>query len=161
MVAMEAIDLDLPTLVALAGPGTVQLLLQRIANSGHAGVQASHGYVFQRLVDDEPTIGALADGLGMTQQGASKHVRDLERLGYVERVTRPNDQRIRSVRLTPSGRSVLEAGRQARLDLEAEVANRVGAQSVTAAKTVLVAILQIAGLDQNVRTRTMPLPQDD
>src|SRR6476661_8916638 len=108
---MDPYDLDLPTLTALAGNGIVRTILDRIEAAGFEGVKPSHGYVIQRLVEDEPTITALAESLGMTQQGASKQVRDLELLGYVERVAVPGDQRSRRVRLTAAGAGVLDAGR--------------------------------------------------
>jgi DNA-binding MarR family transcriptional regulator len=156
---VKASDLDLPTLVTLAGPAVVSRVLQLITDAGHPGVKPSHGYVIQRLVEEEPTIGALAESLGMTQQGASKQVNDLERLGYVERVGDESDLRVRYVRLTASGRSVLEAGRQARADLEREVVTRVGQRKVNAAKAALVALLEITDLEQYVATRTVPLPE--
>ncbi len=155
---MKATDLDLPTLASLAGGGSTRVVLDRIEAAGFAGVKPSHGYVIQRLVDDEPTITALAESLGMTQQGASKQVRDLESLGYVERVAGPGDQRTRRVRLTPLGRRMLEAARRARADLEAEVLEQVGARNVRAAKVVLAALLGAAGLDERVATRTVPTP---
>jgi DNA-binding MarR family transcriptional regulator len=156
---VDATDLDLPTLVSLTGPAVVTRLLQRIADAGHVGVKPSHGYVIQRLVEDQPTIGALAESLGMTQQGASKQVNDLEQLGYVERVSDKDDLRVRYVRLTGKGRAVLEAGRQARADLEREVVARVGQRKVNAAKASLVALLDVVDLDQHVATRTVPLPE--
>jgi len=156
---VKASDLDLPTLVTLTGPAIVSRVLQGITDAGYPGVKPSHGYVIQRLVEEEPTIGALAESLGMTQQGASKQVNDLERLGYVERVGDESDLRVRYVRLTASGRSVLEAGRQARADLEREVVTRVGQRKVNAAKAALVALLEITDLEQYVATRTVPLPE--
>lgn len=155
---MEPTDLDFPTLVSLAGAGSVRLILDRIAAAGFDGVKPSHGYVIQRLIEDEPTITALAEALDMTQQGASKQVRDLEQLGYVERVVVPDDQRARRVRLTPAGRGVLEAGRKARADLEQEVLAQVGAADLAAAKSALVAFLGLAGLDERVRSRSVPPP---
>ena len=156
---MDPQDLDLPTLAALAGSGIVRTLVERMETAGFAGVRPSHGYVIQRLVEEEPTITALAESLGMTQQGASKQVRDLELLGYVERIAVPGDQRARRVRLTASGRGVLEAGRRARAEIEAEVVAQVGAGSVATAKAALAALLAVAGLDENVRTRTVPTPE--
>jgi DNA-binding MarR family transcriptional regulator len=155
---MDASDLDLPTLVSLAGPAIERLLLVRIADAGHTGVKPSHGYVIQRLIDHAPTIGELATSLGMTQQGASKQVVDLERLGYAERVADRLDQRIRRVRLTEAGRAMLASGRQARADLEAEVTGAVGPAEVQTAKRVLAAMLQLTGLDQHIATRSVPLP---
>ncbi|MCF6379148.1 MarR family winged helix-turn-helix transcriptional regulator [Nocardioides KLBMP 9356] len=157
---IEPRDLDLPTLASIAGSGVARSVLERIAAAGHVGVRPSHGYVIQRLVEDEPTISALAESLGMTQQGASKQVRDLEGLGYVERVTTPDDQRARRVRLTAAGRDVLACGRRARAEMEAEVVARVGTQHLEAARATLVALLGVTGLEDRVRTRSVPDPDD-
>ncbi len=157
---MEPNELDLPTLASLAGGGVVHVILDRIEAAGFAGVKPSHGYVIQRLVDDEPTISALAESLGMTQQGASKQVRDLEMLGYVERVVAPGDQRARRVRLTPSGRGMLDTARKVRADIEAEVLEQVGARKLAAAKAALSALLTISRLDDRVRNRTVPAPDE-
>jgi DNA-binding MarR family transcriptional regulator len=155
---VESTDLDLPTLTSLAGSGIVRAILDRIEAAGYAGVKPSHGYVIQRLVEDEPTISALADALGMTQQGASKQVRDLEALGYVERTVVPGDHRARSVRLTPAGRGMLQSGRDARAAIEAEVLEQVGSENVKAAKIALAALLDVAGLGDAVRSRSVPTP---
>lgn len=156
---MDAADLDLPTLVSLAAPAVVQVLLDRLAGGGYPGVKPSHGYVIQRLVDGQPTIGELADALGMTQQGASKQVANLERLGYAERVPDARDQRVRTVRLTSAGQGVLAEGRRARAELEAEVAEQVGAADVAAAKTALAALLRLTGVAGHVPDRSVPLPR--
>ena len=159
LAVVQSTDLDLPVLVSLTGPAVSQLVLEHIHNAGHRGVKASHGYVIQRLIEEEPTIGALAVSLGMTQQGASKQVNDLESLGFVERVSDERDGRIRYVRLTKAGWSVLEAGRQARADLERALVARVGEQDVLAAKRTLVALLELTGLADQISTRTFPLPE--
>ena len=112
LLIVQPTDLDLPVLISLTGPVVSQLVLDRIRDAGHRGVRASHGYVIQRLVEGEPTIGALADSLGMTQQGASKQVNDLESLGFVKRVSDEHDGRIRYVRLTDAdGRCSRRVGR--------------------------------------------------
>jgi DNA-binding MarR family transcriptional regulator len=157
---MDALDLDLPTLAALAGSGVVRVVLDQVEADGFAGVKPSHGYVVQRLVEEEPTITALAESLGMSQQGASKQVRDLERSGYVERVTVPGDQRARKVRLTPQGRLMLESGRRARGEIEAAVLERIGARNLTAARVALAALLDVAGLSERVASRTVPTPDE-
>jgi DNA-binding MarR family transcriptional regulator len=156
---MEPADIDLPTLTALAGGGVVRWVLGQLDEEGLSGVKPSHGYVIQRLVDGEPTIGALAEALGMTQQGASKQVADLERLGYVERLAVSGDQRARRVRLTPAGREVLESGRRARVRLEERLVDRVGADTVAAARVAVAALLDVVGLDERTRNRSVPVPE--
>lgn len=155
---MEAEDLNLTTLVALVAPALTQLILTRIEQAGYEGVLPSHGYVIQQLVENQPTIGGLATALGMTQQGASKHVTDLERLGYVERVPDDQDQRVRTVRLTESGHGLLEAGRRIQLDIEKELTEQVGATNIRSAKTAVLALVGITGIDQHIAARTVPVP---
>jgi DNA-binding MarR family transcriptional regulator len=156
---MKAADLDLPTLVSLAGATTVTRLVAQLREAGFDGVRPSHGYVIQRLVDDEPTTSALAEALGMTAQGASKHVQDLVRRGFVERVPGDTDARVRIVRLTPHGRALLDAARRARSDLEAALLDRVGPRRLTTTRTVLGELLDLLGVTDRIESRSVPLPE--
>ena len=157
---MEPNDLDLPTLVSLTGNGVVRELLDRMAREGYPGVRPSHGYVIQRLVEGEPTITALAAELQITQQGASKQVRELEQLGLVERRVVAGDARSRTVRLTERGRGALESGRRARLELEAELVERMGQTDVSTARIVLATFMELVGLGDQVRGRRVSPPVD-
>jgi len=157
---MELDDLDLPILASLAGSGIGELTLRHLAEAGFEGVRPSHGYVIQQLVEGSPTIGELASALGMTQQGASKQVADLERLGYAERVAAEGDQRVRRVRLTARGAALMDESRRFRSQLEADVTRTLGAGEVTAAKRTLAELARIAGLDSRIRTRSVQPPSD-
>jgi DNA-binding MarR family transcriptional regulator len=158
---MDATDLDLPTLAMLAGTEVSRYALARLSDAGYPGLRRSHGFVFQHLVAGEPTIGELAAALGITQQGASKQVRELEGLGYVERRTSTSDARSRTVRLTPHGWAAIEAGRQLQRELEAEVVAAVeGEATVAAAKRVLAATLGAVGALDRVATRSFEAPTD-
>jgi DNA-binding MarR family transcriptional regulator len=86
-------------------------------------------------------------------------VADLQRLGYAERVPDARDQRVRTVRLTRAGQGVLAEGRRARAELEAEVAEQVGAADVAAANTALAALLRLTGVAEHVPDRSVPLPR--
>lgn len=153
---MAADQLDLPALVTLSGPALTAHVVQRLALEGFAGVKASHGYVVQRLLVDQPTTTALARSLGMTQQGASKQVADLTALGYAERVPVAGDQRTRTVRLTDHGHAMVAATRRIRAELEHEVAVAVGEDDVAAAKRTLVALVEVLGLSGHVADRSVP-----
>ena len=158
MPALE--NLDVQTLVGLAAPAVADSLLSKLRAQGFDGVKVSHGYVVQRLLEDEPTVGSLAASLGITQQGASKQVADLESLGYVERVLVPGDQRARRVRLTPRGRAMVEAAREARAEQERRLVEVVGPRKVAAARQALAALLDEVGLREPVRTRRVAPPSD-
>ena len=153
-------DLDLTTYVGIVAPALNELVIERLAAGGFTGVKVSHGYVVQRLLDAEPTISALATSLGMSQQGASKQVLDLERLGYAERVSVVGDQRARSVRLTDRGRAMVDAARAIRDDLERQVVERAGVRRVGQAKQVLAALLDVLDLRVPVEQRAVPPPQE-
>jgi DNA-binding MarR family transcriptional regulator len=85
-----------------------------VAERGFGDLRPSHGYVFQHLTTGPKSIGALARALGMTPQGASKAVIELEELGYVERQVSGTDARSRAVALTDRGRAAVQASRRAR-----------------------------------------------
>lgn len=153
---MEPRDLDTLTLASLAGSAADRYVLAQLAADGHR-VKRSHGFVFQRLLVTQPTIGELAASLGITQQGASKQVVELEELGYVERIPSPHDARVRVVRLTDAGRRVIDAARALRRDFEDELVARFGAASVAAAHDVLALMLDLDGTGDLVRGRAVPL----
>jgi DNA-binding MarR family transcriptional regulator len=149
--------LDLPTLVALTGDAVTAHLLARVRGGGFAGVRGSHGYVIQLLVTDEATIGELAEGLGVSQQAASKTVGDMEALGLVERHADAGDHRIRRIALSARGRELLDAGRRERAALQEAVAP--SARDLAATRRVLVALLDASGgRDAVTRRRARPRP---
>ena len=71
------------------------------------------------------------------------------------------DVRVASVTLTfaeamPTAWGTLKAREEA--GIEAEVLEQVGAEKVEAAKAALAALLAVVGLDERVRSRSVPLP---
>jgi len=148
-------QLDLPTLASLAGSAANSYLLRRLRDDGYSGVRISHGYVIQNLIDESPTVGELADRLGVTQQAASKTVVEMEGLGLLTRVPDAGDSRARRVTLSTRGQALLAAGRAARAELEQMVGADVG--DLVAAKRALVSLLEHTGeLAAVLRRRVRP-----
>ncbi|HEX5090828.1 MAG TPA: MarR family winged helix-turn-helix transcriptional regulator [Nocardioides sp.] len=156
----RVLDLDLLTYIGIVAPALNDVVVERLAQQGFEGVKVSHGYVVQRLLAGEPTITLLATQLGMTQQGASKQVLDLERLGYAERVSVVGDQRRRAVRLTDRGRRMVEATRAIRADLERKVLRRAGRERIEHAKDVLAVLFDVLDLWTPVAQRAVPPPTE-
>ncbi|WP_211268981.1 MarR family winged helix-turn-helix transcriptional regulator [Saccharothrix syringae] len=98
----------------------------RMADAGHPGVRTVHGYVFQHLLVGPVRVTDLADLLGMTAQGASKVVAEMERVGYAVRRPDPHDSRVRLVEMTPRGHEAVAAGRAARAEVTAELLAGLG-----------------------------------
>ncbi|WP_199443788.1 MarR family winged helix-turn-helix transcriptional regulator [Umezawaea beigongshangensis] len=98
----------------------------RMVEAGHDRVRTVHGYVFQHLLPGPVRVSDLADLLGMTAQGASKVVAEMERTGYVARRPDPQDSRARLVEMTPRGHEAVDAGRAARAAVTAELSADLG-----------------------------------
>ena len=60
-------------------------VLERL-RAEHPDIRYSHGFVFQQLVEGPRAVGEVAENLGVTSQAISKAARELEALGYLERV---------------------------------------------------------------------------
>lgn len=155
---LDPSTLDLPTAAFIGGSAANRLVLEQIRAEGHPQLRVSHGYIFQRLIAGEPTVGELADTLGVTQQAASKATRELETLGYIARHPDPADRRVTRLTLTERGTAAVELARTARAGLERQLADSVGARDVAAARRVMEALLNITGASADVRARTVAPP---
>ena len=132
---------DLSLLFAALSAATNAEVVRRIAAAGHPDLRPAHGYVFQHLIAGPARITELAGKLGMTVQGASKLVAELEQLGYVDRQVDPGDRRNRIVALTTRGWAGIEAGRAARAAVTAELRAALGEP---AADTLVAALQRLA-----------------
>lgn len=151
-----AADLSLAAL--FAGWALADEVQRRIAADGLDDLRFADGVVFQHLVRGPRTIGSLAERLGVTQQGASKAVADLERRGYVRREADPDDGRARRVALTARGEQAIDAGRRHRAAVEAELAAKLGHRRVESARRTLVDALETFGGSAAVRGRRVRPP---
>ena len=151
------IEGDVQLLLTAAAAGVSEAVLRQLARSGFSDVRPSHGYVFQHLLVQPMPINELGARLGMTAQGASKLVIELEKLGYVRRAPAAEDRRTHVVELTERGRAVVDAGRAARASLTAEVEQLLGPRGL---RQLLRMLRQVAertgGLETLARRRIRP-----
>jgi DNA-binding MarR family transcriptional regulator len=150
--------LDLGLSATFAGQAIADAVRARVEARGFGGLRVSHGFLVQRLIDEEQSIAALAAALGVTQQAVSKTVAELERLGYVRRRADPRDRRVRLVALTDRGRAAVRATREERAAVEAELRERLGPRRVAAATRVMREVLDLHGATAAVRTRRVRPP---
>jgi len=150
--------LDLATMSWLAGSAANDYLLAAIRSAGHPHLRISHGYVFQRLIEAPRTIGEIAEGLGVTQQAASKAVGELTSLGYLTVVPDPLDRRIRRVALSTLGQEAVSAARRARRELESRLAAEIGETALMTARSALGALLHLTGGLHAARRRRVKPP---
>ncbi|MGJ6968304.1 MarR family winged helix-turn-helix transcriptional regulator [Streptosporangium sp. G11] len=153
-------DLDLTMLASLIGTALDERTLAALRDAGHPHLRRAHGFVFQHLIERQPTVGQLAESLGVTPQAASKYVVDLESLGYVLRETDPLDSRVRRIVMTPHGHHAVSIARELRTDLERELAQDLGDSAVADSRRVLVALLDRLAATEAITHRRIPLPRE-
>jgi DNA-binding MarR family transcriptional regulator len=154
-------SLDLATTSWLAGSAANDYLLAAVRNAGHPHLRISHGYVFQRLIEAPQTIGEIAEGLGVTQQAASKAVGELTSLGYLTVLPDPLDRRIRRVTLSSLGQEAVSTARRARRDLETRLAAEIGETALMTARSALRALLHLTGGSDAARRRRVKPPSTE
>jgi len=122
----------LGALLRLASQAMTERFNIWIKSSGFADIQPAHSAAIQPLWEaaDGARITALARASRITKQSMSALIADLEAAGYVERVDDPDDARASRVRLTTHGRAYGRAVRAFARSIEAEWAQRIGAQRV-------------------------------
>ena len=129
----------LGALLRLASQAMTERFNRWIESSGFAGIQPAHSAAIQPLWEtaDGARITALARASRITKQSMSALIADLETAGYVERVDDPDDARATRVRLTAHGRAYGRAVRAFARSIEAEWAERIGAQRVEELRSTL------------------------
>ena len=129
----------LGALLRLASQAMNERFNRWIESSEFAGVQPAHSAAIQPLWEapEGARITALARASRITKQSMSALIADLETAGYVERVDDPDDARATRVRLTAYGRAYGRAVRAFTRSIEAEWAERIGAQRVDELRATL------------------------
>jgi len=129
----------LPALLRLASQTMTEEYLRWLETSGYSDIQPAHSAVIQPLWDqpDGARLTTLARHSRITKQSMSALVDHLEEHGYVERIADPADARATLVRLTARGRAFGRAIRQFARDVEAQWAQRVGAERIEELRATL------------------------
>jgi DNA-binding MarR family transcriptional regulator len=146
--------------LSLLGGAADAHVLAELRRRGLPGLTVGHGYVVQRLLAGPATASEVAAALGVTQQATSKTVQDLRRLGYVHQVADPTDRRRRPVELTATGRRAVAVAREVRAELEGRIAEIVGPERFATGEEVLAAAMQVLGMADDVRRRSVPPPPE-
>jgi DNA-binding MarR family transcriptional regulator len=130
----------IPTLHGQPRPANIVLLLReafialndvvlhRLAASGHTEIRPAHGAVFQYLDDTGSTVAVLAGRAQITKQAMAELVQHLERHGYVTRIPDPGDRRAKLVQPTARGRAVMTFAQDLVPEIERHVAGLIGEQ---------------------------------
>ena len=152
------LERDPALLVQVLARALAATTMDRVRESAGPDVRESDGYVFQHLMPGPLTVGELAERLGITQQGASKAVLDMERRGLVRRLADPVDRRIRRIELTPVALDAVHAARRSREAFAATVDETLGPRRAATFRRALVDLLAATGAHAAVERRSIPAP---
>jgi DNA-binding MarR family transcriptional regulator len=123
---------DLTHLLARASLVTEDAVTERVVAAGFGDLRPGQRGLLGFLASGPVTVHELAERLGITAQGASKAVIELEDQGYVRRRVDTSDRRTRVVELTARGRAGLDATGAARALVSAGLRGKLGDRATVA-----------------------------
>jgi DNA-binding MarR family transcriptional regulator len=124
--------------------GTYTSAIQRAqAKIGCGDVPASGEFILSAMQWSGASFESVVSWLGVTKQAVSQVVEMLVSRGYLERIHDPSDRRRVDLLLTNRGRAAGRAARTAIEQVDRDLRARVGPDSITHARTTLVALLEI------------------
>lgn len=119
-------------------------MLQRLHERGFADLDAAHLTVFQYPGPHGARPSDLAARLRISKQALNYLLRELERLGYLERRPDPDDHRSKRVALTRRGTSAIRVIREAVREVETAWAQQLGPKRFARLRALLLELHQLA-----------------
>ena len=136
----------IPALLTQVKNAALEKLFVRMAEEGYGDVREGHGCVFGFIdMENGSRLTDLAEAAGLTKQAVGEAVGELERLGYLERASCPDDGRAKIIRLTERGRAAALAGRRMFAEIEQEWADELGEDLVQSLREAAERIAELDG----------------
>jgi len=141
---------DLAILLSAANRCLSDRLVRAVSETGARDVRPAFGFVIRAVAAEEPTVGRLAELLGVTRQAASKLADEMVQRGYLLRSPDPGDRRRIRLRLSAKGRRVRERAALESEVIEAELREAAGARAVQGLRRALLAFVEREGALEEV-----------
>lgn len=93
---------------------------------GYPTFRHCHQVVFANIGLGQVRVTELARSARITQQAMGKTLRELEKLGYIERAVDTQDRRAKAIRLTPRGVQLVAVAVEVAEEVHGEYARKVG-----------------------------------
>jgi DNA-binding MarR family transcriptional regulator len=142
---------DLAIILVAANRCLNDRLVRAVRETGARDVRPAFGYVIRAVAAEEPTVGRLAELLGVSRQAASKLADEMVERGYLLRAPDPDDRRRTRLRLSAKGRRVRERAAAESAAIEAELRTSVGERAVAGLRRALLAFVEREGALGEVR----------
>jgi DNA-binding MarR family transcriptional regulator len=115
--------------------------VDRARARGQVPLRTIHTTVLPHIGFEGTRLTDLAAKLGVSKQAAGQLVDELVSFGHLERVADPNDARAKLIRYSKKGKAGVLEGLAILKELEAELAEIVGAQTMKAVHDALAKIV--------------------
>jgi DNA-binding MarR family transcriptional regulator len=122
-------------------------MLRAIQEKGHTDIRPSHSILFSNLGLGAVRVTELAERAQVTQQAMGKMLKEVERLGYIERAVDPNDKRAKEIRLTKKGVNLVKDSMKAVDEVRQYYAERIGEKELDQLEADLRVAVHKIGLD--------------
>src|SRR4051812_30770371 len=136
---------DLAVLLVAANRCLNDRLVGAVRETGARDMRPAFGFVIRAVAAEEPTVGRLAEMLGVSRQAASKVSDEMVRRGYLLRGADPADRRRTRLRLSAKGRRVRERAAAESETIEAELRAAAGDRAVRGLRRALLAFVEQEG----------------
>jgi DNA-binding MarR family transcriptional regulator len=124
---------DLADAFLTASRALVGIAVRSVESSGAGVTVLQHRLLVILAAHGEQTISQIAETLGINQSNASRHCDRLQRLDLVVRRRAEHDGRVVQVRLTPTGKEVIEQVTSCRISEINAVLDSMGERQAQAA----------------------------
>jgi DNA-binding MarR family transcriptional regulator len=146
---------DLAIILVAANRCLNDRLVGAVRETGARDIRPAFGFVIRAVDAEEPTVGRLAELLGVTRQAASKLADEMVERGYLLRASDPDDRRRTRLRLSAKGRRVRQRAAAESEAIEAELREAVGDRAVAGLRRALLAFVEREGaLDEVLALRS-------
>ena len=142
---------DLAILLVAANRCLNDRLVAAVRETGARDMRPAFGFVIRAVAAEEPTVGRLAEMLGVSRQAASKVSDEMVRRGYLLRAADPADRRRTRLRLSAKGRRVRERAAVESEAIETELRDTAGDRAVRGLRRALLAFVEQEGALEEVQ----------
>lgn len=105
-------------------------ILKLLQERGHEDIRPSHSVLFSNLGLGAVRVTELAERAQVTQQAMGKMLKEVERLGYIERCIDESDKRAKEIRLTKKGVEMVKESMQVVDEVRQHYAKLVGPEEL-------------------------------
>ena len=144
-------DPDLAIILVAANRCLNDRLLAAVRATGARDMRSAFGYVIRAVDAEEPTVGRLAELLGVSRQAASKLADEMVGRGYLLRTADPEDRRRTRLRLSAKGRRVRQRAAAESAAIEAELREDAGERAVDGLRRALLTFIEREGALEEVQ----------